>query len=683
MPKVDGFHQRKIILSNTQLNDIMAEIPILISATSEELSHPNNHFLDFKPEEQSISSQQLLIKKGKIFTYVDNKPTTKITESASNSINLFGKIRTLSPMSIMQNEAFFSLVKEETNNYLNRVLKLNKPGQDTSYLHKTVDSLYQIIKKSCPASNEVIHLVTMERDLAEPESGKNRLTAEFSLLLLQELRERIKLNHDQWTVELDRVLSLKQRTSRAESYGIHRLAQQALMLYQSRTVEEEVSVGEKVIMVDDHIQAGSAMYSAIEEISDNRAHLLSMVCISAQKNNLFFNIQPDVKGFIKSLLSDHADAILELNRILNKVGLSIDTLTNVEGMILMSILSDSNNSEHQSAFENILKKYDASEYINNSIFINQKNSLIEEFKKPKVEFNHFENELVLAIKKGRQTVPYEKSVVLSDEEGQDISREMNEREKLPWLLFDFDNTLHDLGSTTFIIFQDIIKSQTGVEIPVEQIKKTRAELKSRGAYAYQRMLLDFIKDHDSNIQMTIEEISNLYQEQKSRELFKPKMTRGDFLFLRQQYRIGIITDGSTFELNLRKIEAYYGFGVDGYIHHTPHSLKKPSQDMYRKFCNMYNVEAKPIAYVGDDDNLDGQMARNANLHFIKCNPLQPTIHMTDLLAELTALQKPKAAPKKTIPFFIKGWISPPVSASGETMTEAADSKDECKTVIFR
>lgn len=644
MQKENVFHQRQIL--SAKLNDIEAKIPIIVAATAEELSQPENHFA-MTEEEKQLSRLQLFTKKAKMFGFHGKQPTTKITGLASKSITIFGKPQQMSPVSIMQNEEIFSILKEKTNKYLEKVLKVpSKENETETYLHKMVKQLYEIIKRTCPSNGEVIHLATMERDLSAPDAGKNRLTAEFSALLLAELRKKISENNDVFSVELDRVLALKQRTSRAESYGIHRIAQQPLMLYQSRNTEEEITPKEKVIIVDDHIQAGAAIFSAATEIMNSNANLLSVACITAHQNSKFVNIQPDVKEFIINLLPNGIKDLARLNEILNIVGLNIETLTNIEGMILISILSDSKNQEHRSIFENLLKKYDASKDINHNLFEHQQNNLMEEFDKPKIEFANFESELLAAIEKGRYTVPYKKQMILSDEDGQDIRKEANKRANLPWLLFDFDDTLHYLNNNTFIIFKDIIKTYSGVEISIETIKQTRQMLKDQGQYQYQQMLLDFIKQYNPDSQVTYQDITKLYLEHKNAEPFIPKMSKEDFLCLRNKYRIGIITDGSGFESMLPKMKEFYGVDIDGYINNDTHLPKKPNASMFHEFCKIYNVKSKPVAYVGDRDDLDGEMAKNANLRFISVDPTQSTIDMEKFTKELNAIEEQRKAARK-------------------------------------
>ncbi|HEX2548824.1 MAG TPA: HAD family hydrolase, partial [Gammaproteobacteria bacterium] len=274
------------------------------------------------------------------------------------------------------------------------------------------------------------------------------------------------------------------------------------------------------------------------------------------------------------------------------------------------------------------------------------NSLMEEFEKPKVEFRDFENTLLTAIEKGRYTVPYEKQVVLTDEDGRSISREAKKRGLLPWILFDFDDTLHNLADSTFHIFQNIIKEYSGVEVAVDTIRETRQTLKEAGKYQYQDMLLSFIKQHNPESQVTSDEITKAYQVQKNLEPFIPKMSKEDFLNLRNKYRIGIITDGSEFPSKVPKMKEFYGVDIDGYVYGEAGVKKKPDLEMYKKFCKTYHVTDKPIAYVGDKKDLDGAMAINANLKFIKVDPTKPVLEIQKFNKELGNIEEQRKLARK-------------------------------------
>lgn len=241
---------------------------------------------------------------------------------------------------------------------------------------------------------------------------------------------------------------------------------------------------------------------------------------------------------------------------------------------------------------------------------------------------------------------YKKQIVLSDEQGQNIAKEANVRSNLPWLLFDFDDTLHALQDNTFLIFQEIVKTYSGVKIPLETLKQTRQILKDNKQYQYQEMLLSFIKQNDSKIQISCEEITQAYQEHKKAEPFIPKIGKEDFLSLRNKYRIGIITEGSTFKSKIKKIKAFYGVDIDGYINNDKNLPTKPNATLFHEFCKIYHLEKKPIAYIGDREDLDGEMAKNANLKFIKVDSRESTINIEKLTKELERIEIQKKAAEK-------------------------------------
>lgn len=425
--KENVFQERHLLVAT--VNDKDSKVPIHTCFSSEELFRAEDHFAQKNEKSKILSRLLLLIKKGKMFGFNEKGvPTTKIIGLADDSITIFGIRHELSPVSIMQTKELFHIIKENANLYLNKVLKPN--------LHILVNKLYETIKSTNPDKDEIIHLATTERDLSAPDAGKNRLVAEFSTLLVSELKKILLENNHSWDIELDRVLALKQRTSRAESYGIHRIAQQPLMLYQSRNKDDKILPKEKVFIIDDHIQAGAAISCGATEIINKGAHLIGIASISVHRNSKYFNIQEDVKEFIINLLPRGIKSLAKLNEILKIVGLNIDTVTNYEGFILAAIFSDPKNLKHKSDFVKLLEKYDATDTIH-PLFENQTNSLMDEFQKPKVEFEDLEKELLLAIENGRHTIPYKEETILSDQDGQDIRDKVDSRCKLPWVIFDF------------------------------------------------------------------------------------------------------------------------------------------------------------------------------------------------------------------------------------------------------
>lgn len=661
MPNENVFHPRQTL---------PPELPTIVVATSEELSIAENYF-SMEDEEKRKAALQLFAKKAKFFVGDEKKAQTKVTRLASTSVMIFGKPQLMVPNSIIQNEEMFLTQKEKANEYLSKVLNVFvNEEKTTTYLDKMVNEIYELILKSHPREGEVIHLGTMERELLTPDCGRNRLTAEFCNLLLMHLKEKIIKNKQPWIVKSDRVFGIKHRTTRAESSGIDRLALLPLMLYQSRDVDEKITPDEKLIIIDDHIQTGSSLVVAASSAISEKANVLGVTCVTAHKNSKFLNIQPEVKEFITSLLPEGEKDLASLNRILKHVELNIETLTNVEGIILAAIFCDPRNQEQRTQFEGLLQKFDVSHTVNYALFKNQKNSLWEEFEKPKVEFKDFENKLKEAASK-RYSVPYTKQVVVSDEEGRNIRKEIDKRANLPWILFDFDDTLHNLENYTYETFQKIIQKYSNVVIPTEEIKEKRRLLKETGQYQYQTMLLDYIKECKPTVEVTTQSITKDYEILKNLEPFVPKMCREDFLAIRNKYRIGIITDGATFPCKVSKMKEYYGVEIDGYIHNQPGMPKKPDLEMYRQFCETYQVKEKPVAYVGDSKELDGGMAEKAKLKFIKVDPAKSMIDMKEFNKELSAFEEQRKASRRNLELIKTHFLKGALKSSEEPIRKMA------------
>jgi FMN phosphatase YigB (HAD superfamily) len=124
------------------------------------------------------------------------------------------------------------------------------------------------------------------------------------------------------------------------------------------------------------------------------------------------------------------------------------------------------------------------------------------------------------------------------------------------------------------------------------------------------------------------------------------MSKEDFLNLRNKYRIGIITDGSEFPSKVPKMKEFYGVDIDGYVYGEAGVKKKPDLEMYKKFCKTYHVTDKPIAYVGDKKDLDGAMAINANLKFIKVDPTKPVLEIQKFNKELGNIEEQRKLARK-------------------------------------
>ena len=68
--------------------------------------------------------------------------------------------------------------------------------------------------------------------------------------------------------------------------------------------------------------------------------------------------------------------------------------------------------------------------------------------------------------------------------------------------------------------------------------------------------------------------------------------------------------------------------------------------MFHEFCKTYNITSKPIAYVGDREDLDGGMAKNVNLKFISIDPTQSIINMEKFKKDLNEIEEQRKAARK-------------------------------------
>ena len=111
--------------------EIIPELPVIVAATAEELSVPENYF-GMSDKEKEIARLQLFTKKGKYYLGDEKKASTKVMGLSSASIIMFGKPYSMVPNSIMQNEEMFRVQKEKANEYLSKVLEIPVKEEKTN-----------------------------------------------------------------------------------------------------------------------------------------------------------------------------------------------------------------------------------------------------------------------------------------------------------------------------------------------------------------------------------------------------------------------------------------------------------------------------------------------------------------------------------------------------------------------
>jgi len=123
------------------------------------------------------------------------------------------------------------------------------------------------------------------------------------------------------------------RTARTEATPIGRLVQQPYF------TTDDIAPGDKVVIADDHAQAGGSLLTMAAALKEAGAQILGAITLTAHPycSSLALNVQ----------VSTHLHAVLrewdpqgKVLRTLNEMGLPPETLTNAEAMILIAYATD-------------------------------------------------------------------------------------------------------------------------------------------------------------------------------------------------------------------------------------------------------------------------------------------------------------------------------------------------------
>ncbi|MES2830641.1 MAG: HAD hydrolase-like protein [Pseudomonadota bacterium] len=123
------------------------------------------------------------------------------------------------------------------------------------------------------------------------------------------------------------------RTARTEATPIGRLVQQPYF------TTDDIAPGDKVVIADDHAQAGGCLLTMASALKEAGAQLLGAITLTAHPycTNLVLNKQ--VSAHLHKVLGEW-DPQGKVLRTLSAMGLPPDTLTNAEAMILIAYATD-------------------------------------------------------------------------------------------------------------------------------------------------------------------------------------------------------------------------------------------------------------------------------------------------------------------------------------------------------
>lgn len=140
------------------------------------------------------------------------------------------------------------------------------------------------------------------------------------------------------------------RTSRTEASPIGRLVQQPFF------VTAEISAGDRIVIVDDHIQAGGSMLAMESAARGVGCNVLAFATLSSHPFSTQLSISTEVRNMLDDTLACWDPQCLVTNR-LAKLGMPRDKLTNSEALILIAYATDPSNQGAIARFEVMQKRF--------------------------------------------------------------------------------------------------------------------------------------------------------------------------------------------------------------------------------------------------------------------------------------------------------------------------------------
>ncbi|HEX7635596.1 MAG TPA: hypothetical protein VF427_10000 [Noviherbaspirillum sp.] len=139
------------------------------------------------------------------------------------------------------------------------------------------------------------------------------------------------------------------RTARTEASPIGRLVQQPYF------VTSELNAGDKMIIADDHVQAGGSILSMLSAAKEANIDVLAVATLTTHPFSKQFSMSDDVKALLdKAMKKWDKDGLI--GETLSEIGMPLHTLTNHEAMILIAYATDPKDADALAAFSEVEKR---------------------------------------------------------------------------------------------------------------------------------------------------------------------------------------------------------------------------------------------------------------------------------------------------------------------------------------
>lgn len=227
-------------------------------------------------------------------------------------------------------------------------------------INQIADNVAEQLKAAGQTGKPVtVHIAHPIKDHTRPGVNINFMVLDYTSELSKRLNLAMKDRHQDLPVTFanDRpLLALaSDKSTRTTAGTLERLTSQPYYDY------EVFQEGDYVLFADEHVQAGGVMLAARNIANSRNIHVLGYTALSSHNLGADLRINPSISMALETALDECArqnhsnpeDFRKDLDEALGQVGLSRDTLSNLEGLILIAYFLDGREESRRSWFESI------------------------------------------------------------------------------------------------------------------------------------------------------------------------------------------------------------------------------------------------------------------------------------------------------------------------------------------
>jgi hypothetical protein len=189
-----------------------------------------------------------------------------------------------------------------------------------------------------------LYVIRPIKDYTDTSNSYNFLTATYVKLLSQNLELAAQKYYPHMHINIyEKPVMMLTKTNRTDASPLGRILKQPLF--------EVTDIKDKnVIIADDHVNAGAFTASLFSQIEALGGRVVGIASFSRHPNSEKVLISSELVRELTNLYPKE-----DIDMVLNPLGLSVDTLTRREGLTLLSMFIDGNDSQHKTVFESTMQ----------------------------------------------------------------------------------------------------------------------------------------------------------------------------------------------------------------------------------------------------------------------------------------------------------------------------------------